>query len=68
MGRRITCPRCDGNGWYRNPTDRKTARSGCTMCDGKGEIVLEPGSEVCDRCNGKMMLWSQKSDGGLTAR
>lgn len=64
MDMKVKCPRCDGKGWYRDPTDPPTRRTYCNMCERKGEILLVPGSEICDRCGGKGMLWSGTSGRG----
>jgi DnaJ-class molecular chaperone len=57
MGK-IICPKCKGEGWYREPYDSPTTKIYCNMCERKGEIILLEGSEVCNRCNGQGMLWT----------
>ena len=42
----------------------KTARTGCSMCAGKGEIILSDGSAICNRCDGLGVEEYTSSRGG----
>ncbi len=55
MAKRAKCPICKGKGMVVPKLKYACSPSSgiaCGMCDRKGEIILEDGSEVCKRCKG----------------
>ena len=45
----VQCPYCRGSGWHR------FTRMSCTVCLGKGVIVVDPRGVPCESCHGSGM-------------
>jgi hypothetical protein len=52
MAKRVKCPLCKPKKIVLKIKRFFFQEFACEMCDGKGEIILKDGSEICGRCKG----------------